>query len=56
MKTDMELNYHQAYGFMWILKFAHLTGELASQSDIFVEYVMSKCSDWLSSVLNSTDK
>ncbi|CAH8601640.1 unnamed protein product [Schistosoma intercalatum] len=55
MKTDMELNYHQAYGFMWILKFAHLTGELASQSDIFVEYVMSKCSDWLSSVLNSTD-
>ncbi|VDO80050.1 unnamed protein product [Schistosoma margrebowiei] len=55
MKTDMELNYHQAYGFMWILKFAHLTGELASQSDIFVEYVMSKCSDWLSFVLNSTD-
>uniref|UniRef100_A0A3Q0KVL2 Conserved oligomeric Golgi complex subunit 7 n=1 Tax=Schistosoma mansoni TaxID=6183 RepID=A0A3Q0KVL2_SCHMA len=55
MKTDMELNYHQAYGFMWILKFAHLTGELTSQSDVFVEYVMSKCSNWLSFVLNSAD-
>ncbi|CAH8553925.1 unnamed protein product [Schistosoma turkestanicum] len=54
-KIDMESNYHQAYGFMWILKFAHLTGEFTAQSNVFVEYVMSKCSDWLSFILNSSD-
>lgn len=37
MKTDMELNYHQAYGFMWILKFAHLTGKL-----IFIKKMRNK--------------
>ncbi|TNN10294.1 Conserved oligomeric Golgi complex subunit 7 [Schistosoma japonicum] len=55
MKYDSELSYHQAYGFMWILKFAHLTGDFSLRSNVFVEYVMSKCSDWLSYVLNSTD-
>ncbi|VDQ03129.1 unnamed protein product [Trichobilharzia regenti] len=56
VKSDSDLGYNQAYGFMWVIKFAHLTGDLSSQSDTFVEYAMSKCTDWLSQILNADEK
>nr|CAH8866916.1 unnamed protein product [Trichobilharzia regenti] len=55
VKSDSDLGYNQAYGFMWVIKFAHLTGDLSSQSDTFVEYAMSKCTDWLSQILNADE-
>ncbi|CAH8595695.1 unnamed protein product [Heterobilharzia americana] len=56
IKSDSELSYNQAFGFMWVLKFAQLTvSDLSSRSDAFVEYVMSKCANWLSQICNHAD-